>query len=39
MLMVLRGKAESIGTVVGTAAMNDDSVTELDGEVLQWLLA
>ena len=39
MLMVLQGDAESFGTVVGTAAMNDDSVTELDGEVLQWLLA
>lgn len=39
MLMVLQGEAESFGTVVGTAAMNDDNVTELDGEVLQWLLA
>jgi hypothetical protein len=39
MLMVLQGDAESFGTVVGTAAMNDDDVTELDGEVLQWLLA
>ncbi|KAF4331881.1 hypothetical protein FBEOM_14335 [Fusarium beomiforme] len=38
-LMVLQGGAESFGTVVGTAAMNDDDVTELDGEVLQWLLA
>jgi hypothetical protein len=39
MLMVLQGDADSFGTVVGTAAMNDDDVTELDGEVLQWLLA
>ncbi|KAM5359105.1 hypothetical protein ACJA88_015214 [Fusarium oxysporum] len=39
MLMVLQGCAESFGTVVGTAAMNDDDVTEMDGEVLQWLLA
>jgi hypothetical protein len=40
MLMVLaEGDTESFGTVVGTAAMNDDDVTELDGDVLQWLLA
>jgi hypothetical protein len=40
MLMVLlQGDADSFGTVVGTAAMNDDDVTELDGEVMQWLLA
>lgn len=39
MLMVLQGDAETFGTVVGTAAMNDDDVTELDGELLQWLLA
>jgi hypothetical protein len=40
MLMVLlQGDANSLGTVVGTAAMDDDNVTELDGELIQWLLA
>lgn len=39
MLMVLQGDAESFGTVAGTLTMNDDDVNELDGELLQWLLA
>jgi hypothetical protein len=39
MLMVLQGGVESFGTVVGTAALNDDDVTDMDGEILQWLLA
>ncbi|KAG5979459.1 hypothetical protein E4U55_005151 [Claviceps digitariae] len=39
MLMVVRGEAESLGTVVGTAEMNDLDVTELDGEKLHWILA
>lgn len=39
MLMVLQSGAESFGTVVGTATMNDDDVGELDGEKVQWLLA
>ncbi|KAH0591662.1 hypothetical protein MHUMG1_10603 [Metarhizium humberi] len=38
MLMVLQRGAELLGTVVGTLAMNDDDITELDGERLQWLL-
>jgi hypothetical protein len=38
-MVLLQGDAESFGTVVGTAAMNDDDVTELDGELTQWLLA
>jgi len=39
MLMVLQGDAESFGAVAGTLTMNDDDVNELDGELLQWLLA
>jgi hypothetical protein len=40
MLMVsVQGDADSFGKVVGTATMNDDNVTELDGELIQWLLA
>lgn len=39
MLMVLQDGAETCGTVVGTLALNDPDVHELDGERLQWLLA
>ncbi|KAI9146828.1 hypothetical protein HJFPF1_13396 [Paramyrothecium foliicola] len=38
MLLVLQSDVESFGTVVGTAAMNDDDVTELDGERMPWVL-
>ncbi|KAG9254185.1 uncharacterized protein F5Z01DRAFT_636843 [Emericellopsis atlantica] len=38
MLLVLQSGMQSRGIVVGTAAMNDDDVTELQGEEMAWLL-
>ncbi|KAJ2980397.1 hypothetical protein NQ176_g2669 [Zarea fungicola] len=39
MLMVLQSDTRFLGKVVGTLAMNDPDITELDGERVQWLLA